>query len=166
MDLAPAPRRDDPLPRRRGLGSRGDVTGARTALEELLSARPADPRADLARLDLARIAERAGDLATTRAHAGVVASTAREPALREAGQHLLCRAVVRIDQAEGRACARSYRRLYPRSSRLAEMLALEASLTPDDCAARPLLTEYLAGFPRGPYAEDARRRLAACRASR
>ncbi len=144
----------------------GDLAGARTALEELLATQPADSRANLARLDLARIAQRAGDVATTRAYASVVASTAEEPALREAGQHLLCRIAVSADPDEARACARSYRRLFPDSSRQAEMMALEASLTIDDCAARPLLVEYLSRFAGGPYADDAGRRLAECPAPR
>jgi hypothetical protein len=143
--------------------ARGDLEAAREALAQVLAAAPIGARADLARLDLARIAWRRHDAAEARAYAERVATTADSAALREAGHHLWCRIDAATDPAGGRACARAYRAAYPTSPRQAEMLALEASSITDPCEARPLLTEYLARFPGGAYAATATVRVAACR---
>lgn len=153
-----APSVDDLYDRADAALARNDLPAARAALEELIAtAPPTAPRVDVARLDLARLALRMDDRGTARRHAEALATTTREPALREAAHHLLCRVVAASEQA---ACAAAFLHAFPASPRVAEMLALEAANTLDPCAARPLLRAYVDRFPDGAYAADAQKRLA------
>jgi hypothetical protein len=135
----------------------GDNDAARAALLAIVDDGSDPTLADAARLDLATLALRAGELAASRRYLdGLTGAAVAEPAA-----HLRCR----IAGADAADCLAAFRRTFPTSPHAAEALIEEAILRTDhgDCArARPLLTSAAAG-PLSPANRAAvQSRLALC----
>jgi hypothetical protein len=143
----------------------GRPRAARDALQRLLERFPDDREAELARYDLARLAFEAGEWQAADAQLAALRGTA-DPALAELAASLDCRvAHARRALPRAAACLETFRKRFPHSPHDRELLALLAALRFEEgCErARPLLAEYLARYPGGPFAATAAGGLATCR---
>jgi TolA-binding protein len=137
---------------------------ARDALQRLIERFPEDRESELGRYDLARLAFEAGEWQAADEQLAALRGTT-DPALAELSASLDCHvAYARRALARAATCFETFRKRFPRSPHDREMLALLAALRFDDgCQrARPLLAEYLALYPRGPFAATAARGLERC----
>ena len=142
----------------------GQPRTARDALQRLIERFPDDRECELARYDLARLAFEAGEWQAADEQLAALRRTT-DPALVELAASLDCRvAYARREQARAATCLEAFRKRFPRSPHDREMLAQLAALRFEEgCEqARPLLTEYLARYPRGPFAATAARGLERC----
>jgi TolA-binding protein len=140
----------------------GDHPLARTRLQEVVRRFPDDPLADAALYELARISPPS----QARAWLDQLLGRDRTPSLREPARFLRCRLDVDDRVSGADRCLTRFRREFPDSPHDAEALALLAGMSEakGDCrAALPLLEEYLRRYPNGPFAAQARGRIARCR---
>lgn len=114
-------------------------------LRTLLSMFPQDHRVDDAQLDIARIAYRQNDFATSRTFLTPLAQRATKNALSQSAHYLLCRVEIQ-QKALGRdRCIKSFRATYPASHRDEELLRvqIEVAHKRGGCAAaESLLSEF------------------------
>jgi len=142
----------------------GSTDEACAVLRDLLARNGSDPRAEPARLDLARLALAAGRPDEARQALAGLPDPTHDLALTEQARHLRCRIeVVAGAKAEAARCLRAFRQQHPRSPHDAEALAQLSALAAGCAEARPLLDEYLRRYPDGPYTARATARLASCR---
>jgi FecR protein len=134
---------------------------ARDALHRLVERHPADPLADAAHYELGRLAFSAGEWSAAETY---LARDPRDPALVEPVAYLRCRVAVARHAPDAPARLAGFRRAFPRSPHDAEILALLAAARHREgcAAAAPLLDEYLARYPRGPFAKEAVSARARC----
>ncbi len=146
--------------------ARGERPRARALLDQLVREHPGDELVDVALYELGRMEFEAGDLAAARAHLERVIARQRDPVFLEPASYLRCRVILAgSPRARAITCLTRFRRDYPDSPHDPEALALVAALhhAQGDCdAAVPLLSRYLALYPDGPFADEAKERMRRC----
>jgi outer membrane protein assembly factor BamD (BamD/ComL family) len=143
----------------------GKPRAAGDALAQLIERHPGDPLVDAARYERARLAFAAGEWTAAQLELDALAAHPRDAALVEPAAYLRCRVAYARRAPDAASCVAAHRARFPGSVHDAELLALLAALRfADGCAAAaPLLEEYLARYPSGPFARDARAGRDRCR---
>lgn len=154
---------------------RHDDVAAGRVLEELVGRYPDDPLVEVARYELAQLAFSRHEWRSAAAGFQVVASTGRDPALREAAAFSRCDVEQTEEQAQEQTekhqvdsgtCWTDFRKSHPGSSRDADALAIliaRASLRGDCKTVMALTDEYARLHPTGPFAAEAASRRRQCR---
>jgi TolA-binding protein len=143
----------------------GDLSSGMRLLQAMVQRAPRDRRADAARFDLARLADRTGDVQAARRWLGEVLASGRDEIVREPAHLMLCRVLMREQDVGATECLRQFRREFPRSARDGEILAQLATrehASAGCAAALPLIEEYLRRYATGTFAGKLRATRAAC----
>ncbi|MEY4512319.1 MAG: Outer rane lipoprotein [Pseudomonadota bacterium] len=143
----------------------GRSARATILLDQLLARTPPAPNLDLALYDRATIAFQRGDFGSALSFLKRLSALAARPLLAEPSLFLQCRSLQGVGSTVGAMdCYRRLRALFHDSIHDAEALAWLAALQHQrqGCAARAALEEYVARYGNGPFAADARNRLAQC----
>ena len=143
----------------------GDLSSGMRLLQAMVQRAPRDRRADAARFDLARLADRTGDVQAARRWLGEVLASGRDEIVREPAHLMLCRVLMREQDVGATECLRQFRREFPRSARDGEILAQLATrehASAGCAAALPLIEEYLRRYATGTFAGKLRATRDAC----